>query len=95
MAKMNRTKPLNHHIIYNEHDKQEVVVSIYPIEHYICTLLQRRGSLISKGFIKHLKFFVWKYEDGAQDLSASSAYTISESKSEKRRKDVQNADDSM
>lgn len=69
MAKTNRKKPLNHHIVYNEREGQEVVVPIYPIEHYICMLLQRRGSLISKGFIKHLRFFIWKHEDGAIDLT--------------------------
>jgi len=68
MAKKNRKKPLNHHIVYDERKGQEVVVPIYPIEHYICMLLQRRGSLVSKGFIKHLEYFIWKYRDDAVDL---------------------------
>lgn len=65
----NRTKPLTHHIIYNEYKDQEVTAPLYPGEHWLCTQLQRRGSLISKGFLKHLRFFIWKHEDSAHDLS--------------------------
>ena len=77
-------KPVNHHIVYAydgiKHKQVPVEVDVYHIEHYIITLLQRRGSLVSKGFIRHLKHFIWLHEESARDLSKNSTHTIQKAK---------------
>ena len=71
-----RNKVLDHHVLYEynglTHKQDEITVPIYHNEHYIVTLLQRRGRYISKGFIRVLQFFIWRYSDSAVDLSAKA-----------------------
>lgn len=65
---------VRHHITYDydgvRHKQTGIVVPIFPAEHFLCTQLQRRGSLISKGFLKHLEFFIWRHKDSCQDLTS-------------------------
>lgn len=72
MPKKRKQKPVCHHIMYDysgcSHTQKQVTVFVYPIEHHLCTQLQRRGKYVSKGFIKHLEHFVWKHKDTAVDL---------------------------
>ena len=60
-----------HHIIYpsSDHPEQELVVPVFAGEHEIISKLSwyTRKS-VSKGLIKHLKFFILLNEDRAQDL---------------------------
>lgn len=65
MAKKSRC--LEHHIVYayngvGNHKQEDIKVKIFPSEHYILTLMQRRGKIISKGFIDSLKYFIWEHE---------------------------------
>lgn len=64
MAKESRS--LVHHILYayngvGNHKQIDITVRIYPSEHYLLTLLQRRGSKVSKGFIDSLRYFIWEH----------------------------------
>lgn len=77
-----RNKVVEHHIVYSfdalRHKQTEIVVPIWNTEHYICRLLQTRGKYVSKGFLKHLKFFIWKHEESAVDLSINNTGSIGE-----------------
>ena len=72
LKRKTRYKTVHHHILYDydgiRHKQTEITVPIYYTEHYICKLLQTSGSKISKGFIKVLKYFIWRYEEQAVDL---------------------------
>ena len=73
-----RSKVVGHHIIYAydglTHVQSDIEVPIYNMEHYICTLMQRRGKYVSKGFLDWLKYYIWEKETtGAfNDLSQES-----------------------
>lgn len=70
--KFRKPKVLNHHIVYGydgcTHKQLDIEVPIYDTEHYILTLLQRRGKYISKGFIRALGFFIWQHGEDAKEL---------------------------
>ena len=82
LKRKTRYKTVQHHVLYNydgiSHKQVEITVPIYYTEHYICKLLQTRGSKISKGFIKVLEYFIWLNRERAVDLSLSQVNTIKE-----------------
>ena len=64
--KLDPDKKVVHHICYDyngsSHKQEEITKVVYYAEHHILTQLQRRGKRISKGFLDHLKYFIWKTE---------------------------------
>jgi hypothetical protein len=64
--KILRSKVVEHHILYQydglRHKQAPISVHIYNNEHYILSLLQKRGKWVSWGFLQSLKQFVWERE---------------------------------
>jgi len=89
--KRKEPKPVEHHIVYDfdgcTHKQKPITVYVYPIEHYLCTQLQRRGKYVSKGFLRSLEYFIWKHKRTAVNLSSKCSDTISDVKDKPKKED--------
>ena len=85
LKEIQRKKIVTHHILYElgglTHKQEAVTVNLFGTEHYLATLLQRRGRYVSQGFLKLLEHFIWLHKDNAEDLSVKYDDTIEKPKS--------------
>jgi len=65
---MKKSKPkfVEHHVVYafngtGNHEQIDIVVPIFSTEHHLLTSLQRRGKVVSKGFLDCLRYFLWEH----------------------------------
>ena len=79
-SKSKLPKTVTHHIIYSlegtSHKQKPVTVVVYSTEHWILSQLQRRGSLISKGFLRALQHFIWLHDEDALILRPNDTCAI-------------------